>query len=138
MAPPKKSSKKKATEQKLAVDDQGIPILDEVVEFDSICQDSVDSEELDDALPPAFLNLGLPEYTPLVDAMREKLRLQLSYELTPLIENVVTSAITQATLNLETAMREELYGVLHLRLDEMIEQSLNEHFGDPNSSTSTE
>ncbi|MES9858836.1 MAG: hypothetical protein ABW166_19870 [Sedimenticola sp.] len=129
MTPPDETPDEEQNEQPLAVDDQGIPILDEVVEFDPICQDSVEIEDFSDALPPARLTLELPEYTPLLEAMRDKLRLQLSYELTPLIENVVTSAITQATLNLETAMREELYGTLHQRLDELIDQSLEESLG---------
>ncbi|MES9904458.1 MAG: hypothetical protein ABW168_17505 [Sedimenticola sp.] len=129
MTPPKKSSKSKRSELELAVDDQGIPILDEVVELDPICGESITIDDLDEALPPAHLGLGLPQYAPLLEAMREKLRLQLSYELTPLIENIVTSAITHTTLNLETAMREELYGALHQRLDEMIDQALKEHMG---------
>lgn len=100
----------------LNIDDQGFPILEEVVESGS--------GRLETSLQAG---LGLPQHEPLLRAMRQQLKGEISDQLTPLIEQVVTSAIDQVTDHLEAAMREELNGRLHRRIDEMVEEAIDQH-----------
>ena len=111
------------------MDSHGIPILDEVVDFDPIGLD--DSAFTGEATPASSnLALNLPVHDALLKAIREQLKSQLHDELELMIDQVTSEAITQITMDLEKAMQEKLHSSLKIRIGELIEQSLDQHLGD--------
>lgn len=116
-------------EAPLTVDSHGIPILDEVVDFDPIALD--DSAFTDEAtLASSNLALNLPVHDALLKAIREQLKSQLHDELELMIDQVTSEAITRITMDLEKAMREKLHSSLKIRIGELIEQSLDQYLTD--------
>lgn len=109
----------------LTIDDDGIPILNEVVEFDPFEINESDFEgESDPSQAPIRLNL--PDQELMMAAVRTQLKSQLQAELAGLIEQATEEAVAQATASLKMRLRTTLSQTLETRLSQLIEEAVDQ------------
>ena len=107
-----------------AVDENGSPLLEEVVE------EAGDSKLLQPDTGPSHPD-AMPDSDALVEKIRLELKAQIQEELNSIIQPVVSIAVEQATAELEKVVKDELRFSLHKRLEELIESALKKQFGNP-------
>ena len=116
---------KKSDKDGFSVDSLGIPILDDVVEK---------PPEVQPAMAPgeAFPTAGgqePPDYETLLAAMREYLKSQLEDDLSRIVDQVVPTAIANATRDLQANMERELRQLMEQKLALLTEQLLDRQLG---------
>ncbi|HEB97519.1 MAG TPA: hypothetical protein ENI96_13940 [Sedimenticola thiotaurini] len=111
-------------EAPFAVDEEGIPILEEVVQPKPEPPPVPEVEQLSDPKERKAL-----DYDALLSTMRAYLKSQLEADMESILQEVVPEAITAASASLEEALRQELARRLEQRtsevIDRLLEQQLN-------------
>ena len=125
MNTPLYSNDREQQSSQLSIDDDGIPILNEVVEFDPFEIDQSAFEE-ESATPQTGLGLNLPSHELMMTAVRTQLKLQLQAELSGLIEQATEEAVAQATVSLKMQLRTTLSQTLETRLSQLIEEAVDQ------------
>jgi hypothetical protein len=109
--------------ESLAVDDRGIPILDEVIEPDL---DLSDDSALVPGLDTEPHGLNLPDKEVLLDALKEQLLSQIEQELEGITHQIAEAVTAQLSHNMEQTIREELQRSLSGHLETMLERTLKQ------------
>ncbi len=105
-----------------AVDEEGIPILEEVVGASPEPSSPVpEVEELADPKERKAL-----DYDALLSTMRAYLKSQLEADMESILQEVVPQAVTAASASLDQALRQELAQRLEQRTSEMIDKLLEQ------------
>lgn len=110
---------------RLDVDAEGIPILNEVVEFEPFEQIESILEQASELTQPG-LGLNLPKREQMLSAVRARIKSELHAELTTLIEEATAAAVAHASASLEQEIREHLSRTLEARLSRLIEESVDD------------
>jgi hypothetical protein len=109
------------SDEPLALDERGIPILEEVIEPE------LDLSE-DSALVPGLdtqpHGLHLPDKELLLDALKEQLLSQIEQELEGITHQIAEAVTAQLSRNMEQTIREELQRSLSGHLETMLERTL--------------
>ncbi|MES9870070.1 MAG: hypothetical protein ABW090_16655 [Sedimenticola sp.] len=106
--------------EQFSLDDQGIPILNEVVEN---LQPGRDQAPSDEPLP-APQTLYLPNHDELIQLLRKQLREELEPELDGLIEQAAEEAISKTMVEFSAIAQAELTRLLKRRTGELLEEIL--------------
>lgn len=111
-------------EKPFSVDEEGIPILEEVVGPAEEAPPLPGVEQLTDPKEKKAL-----DYEALLSTMRAYLKSQLEADMESIVREVVPEAIAQASQGLEEALKQELAARLEARtsevIDRLLEQQLN-------------
>ncbi|PLY15698.1 MAG: hypothetical protein C0631_06120 [Sedimenticola sp.] len=118
----------------LVLDDQGIPILDEIVlpdaeedeeeEFDF----KTSSQPLPQASTLGSFNLNLPNHNALIMAIRNQLRARLVREITPILEQVTEKVAAEVTADFAQRFNDELNQSLKRDIEAFIDETLEKEF----------
>jgi hypothetical protein len=109
--------------ESLAVDDRGIPILDEVIEPDL---DLSDDSALVPGLDTEPHGLNLPDKEVLLDALKQQMLSQFEQELEGITHQIAEAVTAQLSHNMEQTIREELQRSLSGHLETMLERTLKQ------------
>jgi len=111
-----------------SVDQEGIPILDEVVQpEDEVAQAEGEGPSPADAtFPLESQDQGKLDYEALLSTMRVYLKSQLEADMEGIISDVVPQVVSQASRGLEETLRQELQSRLEAHASEVIEKLLEQ------------
>jgi hypothetical protein len=109
--------------ESLAVDDRGIPILDDVIEPDL---DLSDDSALVPGLDTEPHGLNLPDKEVLLDALKGQLLNQIEQQLEGITHQIAMAVTAQLSRNMEQTIREELQRSLSGHLETMLERTLKQ------------
>jgi hypothetical protein len=113
------------TDDKSHDSDSVIPILEDVVSMDEI-----ESEYIDFSNQEADLeDSGIPEYDEELLSMRDDIARQLEVDLRTIVTEAVNIAISEATARISQILHDELDNTLNHRINNLIEQRLEQEFG---------
>ncbi len=110
-------------EESLAVDEQGIPILEEV--FDPDLDLSEDSA-LVSGLVTESHGLKLPDKGILLDALKEQLLVRMEQELEEITHHIAIAVTAQLSRGMEQTIREELERSLGHHLEALLDRTLKQ------------
>lgn len=115
--------------QKLLLDDDGIPILNDVVyqnEEDEFADLYSEEDILEQTLPSLNrLNLNLPNHNALVHAIREQIRSRLLQEITPVVQKASKEIAEEMAAEYEELFNQRLNRILQERIETLIDESLS-------------
>ncbi len=114
-------------EESLAVDEQGIPILEEV--FDPDLDLSEDSA-LVSGLVTESHGLKLPDKGILLDALKEQLLNRMEQELEEITHQIAIAVTAQLSHGMEQTIREELHRSLGHHLEALLDRTLKQSADD--------
>ncbi len=118
----------------IAVDDMGIPILDEVVGQKSVPtpienspskpkEPSASNEPSTDRAPS--LNFSLPNNEILVTALRNQLRSQINRDIDEIAADISSNIVSNLTYQLEHKVKTQIIGILQSNMDDMINHAIS-------------
>lgn len=102
-------------------DELEIPLLDDVVDPEEI-QFTASSTE--------YQEPQLSEHQAIIEVLREGIAEQLLKELQPIVKSAVETVVSQATLQVEQLLLDELNSSLENRMHTLISESLDTYFRD--------
>jgi hypothetical protein len=120
---------------KIAVDDLGIPILDEVVGQKSISKpiENATSKPKAPSAPETpstpkapSLNFSLPNNEILVTALRNQLRSQINMDIDEIAADISGNIVSNLTHELEHKVKTQIIEILQRNLDDMINHAISE------------
>jgi hypothetical protein len=109
--------------ESLAVDERGIPILEEVIDPDL---DLSDDSALVPGLDTQPHGLNLPDKGMLLDAIKGQLLNQIEQELEGITHQIAEAVTAQLSHNMEQTIREELQRSLSGHLETMLDRTLKQ------------
>ena len=112
-----------------AVDEEGIPILADVVDMGEASGKDAASE--DEPPMPSLPTLALPRYEELLAAMRDRVRVQLEKDMEKVINKSAVAASSKIMQKMEPLIKAEVSVVLRDQLGEVVQALLNKYI-DPN------
>ncbi len=109
----------------IALDDMGIPILDEIVaaEAEAEPEQNLQTKSSSDALKRA---LTVPHNEILANALRNQLRSKVKKNLDDITQEVAAKTVADITPDLERMIRDRLTKILDQSMEEMIEKVITE------------
>jgi hypothetical protein len=119
--PPEEGSREEY--ESLAVDDRGIPILDEVIDPDL---DLSDDSALVPGLDTQPHGLNLPDKEMLLEAIKRQLLNQMGQEMEVITHQIAVAVAAQLSREIEHTIREELQRSLSGHLETMLDRTLKQ------------
>ncbi|MES9846422.1 MAG: hypothetical protein ABW162_07800 [Candidatus Sedimenticola sp. PURPLELP] len=112
-------------ERPFSVDDEGIPILNDVV---NDLRTSPGEASIQTDQRPVGHSLDLPDRGELISAVRDRLGTELQTEMEGLIELAVAETVSEVMDDFATTARKKLSRLLKKRSDELLERIMDEEF----------
>ncbi|MES9874361.1 MAG: hypothetical protein ABW146_14710 [Candidatus Sedimenticola sp. 6PFRAG7] len=112
-------------ERPFSVDDEGIPILNDVV---GDWQAAPGEGTMPGSDRRSGHNLGLPDHDELVAVLRSRLKNELGEELDTLIEQVAAETVSSVMDEFSSVAQKKLTRLLKKRSDELLERIMDEEF----------
>ena len=114
-----------------AVDEDGIPILADVVDMSEVADKETRSE--DEMQVPSLPTLALPRYEELLEAMRDRVKSQIEKDMEKVINKSAVAASEKIMQKMEPLIKAEVAVVLRDQFGDIVQSLLNKYI-DPDRS----
>ena len=108
-----------------AVDEDGIPILADVVDVNEVAVKEVTSEN--EIQVPSLPTLALPRYEELLAAMRDRVKSQIEKDIEKIINNSAVAASDKIMQKMEPLIKAEVAVVLRDQFGDIVQALLNKY-----------
>ena len=110
----------------IAVDDMGIPILEEIVTQNTVTDARKEEITPTPSSTESKPDLSMPSDEAVTDALREQLKSQLNSDIKTIAERVAVKVVTGMTSDLKQQIQAKLKEILENNLDEIIDKTIDD------------